>query len=504
MADIRNTNIYEQWVRERERIQNKNFAPAETREEQDRRIRRARKDYDFFCRTYIPHLCTCPNAAFHTRTANYLRSTPNARCVSIWPRGHAKSVQMGVAVPLWLKMQEDPKLRFRNMLLVGKSEDNAQRLLADLQEELQFNELYMRDFGPQMKQGNWAQGEFTTSDGCHFAAIGRGQSPRGLKHRGHRPDYILIDDIDDDELVRNPRRVRETADWVLSALFGSMAAGRGRFVMVGNRIAKESVLTAVADRPGVKCSRINIIGKDGRPAWKENYTLHEISEMRSMMGERNFQKEYMNNPLVEGAVFRNDDIRYGRMLPLREYVSVVCYTDPSFKDSATADYKATVMVGKTRDGRYHVLKCRAARASVSDMVAWHYALLGFAAGKAPVLFYMEANFMQDLLLHEFQTAGDACGQHIPIRGDTRKKPDKFARIEALQPLFQRGLVTFSEKEKDDPGMQVLAEQLLMFQRGGKTNDDAPDALEGAIWLLDRRTAAAAAPFRVVFRPSRKY
>ena len=51
-----------------------------------------------------------------------------------------------------------------------------------------------------------------------------------------RPDYIVIDDLDDDELSRNPSRVEDMYDWVKSALFGALDLGRGRFIMVGNLI----------------------------------------------------------------------------------------------------------------------------------------------------------------------------------------------------------------------------------------------------------------------------
>ena len=93
------------------------------------------------------------------------------------------------------------------MILVSKSEDAADRLLGDLQAELQYNNLLIRDFGPQVVDGSWTDGEFKTKSGCLFISLGRGQTPRGIKDRGLRPDYIIIDDIDDDELVRNPRRV---------------------------------------------------------------------------------------------------------------------------------------------------------------------------------------------------------------------------------------------------------------------------------------------------------
>lgn len=502
MEGLRKTEAYQKWVQERERIQNRNFTVTEDRESQDKRIRKARTDYAFFVQTYFPHIARCKTAKFQTDAAKYILSHQNGRAVFEWARGHAKSTHLDVFIPMWLKIQE--KKQFHTMVLVGKSEDSADKLLADLQEELQYNELYIRDFGVQMKEGNWAEGEFTTTDGCHFASIGRGQSPRGLKNRSRRPDYIVIDDLDDDEMCRNPKRVRDATDWVLSALFGSMEAGRGRFIMVGNRISKTSVLANLASKKNFYHTRVNIVNGSGKPSWPENYTIGEINEMQDTMGYRNFQKEYMNNPITEGAVFESRHIHYGKMLPLREYRQLICYTDPSFKNSSTADYKATMLVGKTMDGYFHLIKAYAGQVSVSTMVGWHYEIMDFVNGKVPVLYFMEANFMQDLMLDEFTKIGEICGQHVPIRGDKRSKGDKFARIEAMQPMFERGLVIFNEKEKDSDGMKVLEEQLLLFERGSRAHDDAPDALESAIWMLNKRNRTCNGGYRVVRNVTRGY
>lgn len=478
------------------------FRRHESEADKQRRIERARTDYEFFVSYYFPDVARCKCGKFQTDAAKFIRKNPNTRAVFEWARGHAKSTHMGVFVPLWLKIQKERQ--FHTLVLVSKSEDSADRLLADLQAELEFNQRYINDFGEQMKEGNWAEGEFTTLDGYYFTSIGRGQSPRGLKNKSRRPDYIIIDDIDDDEMVRNEQRVSKATEWVLSALFGAMEAGRGRFIMVGNRIAKNSVLSKIIERPGVYHTKVNILDRDGKPTWKENYTAAEVAEMRQMMGERNFQKEYMNNPTTEGSVFRAKDIRYGKMLQLKEYRQLICYTDPSFKNSATADYKATMLVGKTPDGHFHLIKAYADQTSVSQMIAWHYDVMDYVDGKVPVLYFMESNFMQDLMLDEFKKVGNAVGHHVPIRGDARKKGDKFARIEAMQPLFERGLVVFNEKEKNSPGMQVLEEQLLMFEKGGRAHDDAPDALESAIWMLSQRTRTSEAKFVSIRRVSRRF
>ena len=500
--DITKTELYQQWKLNNERLQKRTFTVSETKEAQHRRIERAQRDYAFFVGTYFPHIARTACGHFQLDAADYILHHRNTRAVFEWARGHAKSTHMGVFIPLWLKIQ--PERQFNTMVLVGKSEDSATRLLADLQQELSYNDLYIHDFGKQIKEGNWAEGEFTTTDNCYFTALGRGQSPRGIKNRGRRPDYIIIDDIDDDEMVLNEKRVRKATEWVLSALFGAMEAGRGRFILVGNRIAKDSILSRIAKRPGIYHTVVNILDRKGKPSWSENYTLEEIRALRDFAGERNFQKEYMNNPMTEGAVFRTQDIRYGKMLPLREYRQLVCYTDPSFKNSATADYKATMLVGKTPDGHFHVLKAFAAQTSVSEMVSWHYAMMDFVDGRVPVLYYMESNFMQDLMLDEFAEIGNALGYHVPIIGDPRSKGDKFARIEAMQPLFQRGLVVFNEKEKESPGMKVLEEQLLLFERGSRAHDDAPDALESAVWMLSKRSRTSSSRYSVLPRSSRRF
>ena len=102
-----------------------------------------------------------------------------------------------------------------------------------------------------------------------------------------------------------------------------------------------------------------------------------------------------------------------------------------------------MLVGITPQGKYHVLIAYADQTKVSTMVEWHYDAHDYV-GDNPVRYEMEAGFMPDLLLDEFRKYGEKVGYQIPIVGDTRKQPDKLARIEALQPLFERGYIIFNE------------------------------------------------------------
>ena len=485
---------WKEWSREVQSITDTALLKRETPAERDARIRRLQSNYAAFCEYYFPHflqlrdkttgqvLRTVHNAPFHNEAARRVRSTSNLKAVFMWPRGHAKSTHFDIFIPLWLMFQPIRLINF--MVVVGKSEDNADRLLGDIQAELGYNQRLIADFGQQQGEGLWQDGEFRTKSGVKFLACGRGQSPRGLRDREARPDYIVIDDLDDDQLCRNERLVHDLTDWVKEALFGSLDVGRGRFIMVGNLISKNSVLNNIANTKGVYLSKVQAVDRNGEPLWAEKWTRDEAQAYRDFVGYRAWEKEMMHNPIVDGTIFRAEWIRYKRLPRLEKYDDLVCYTDPSFKSTTANDYKACRLWGR-QGGELHLIDCFVRQATVSEMVRWLYDLYERTRETASVRFFMEANFMQDIILDEFATEGNMRGYQLPIMPDRRKKPDKIQRIEAVSPLWERGLVFYNERLKDSPDMQVGIEQTLALERGSRVHDDAPDADEGAIWLLQR-------------------
>lgn len=490
---------YEQWrerCREVQSITDVALLRQETPAERSRRIDRLRSNYAAFCEYYFPHFLTLRdkttgevirtihNAPFHNEAARKVKLSPNLKAVFMWPRGHAKSTHFDIFMPLWLMFQSKRLINF--MVVVGKSEDSAVRLLGDIQAELEYNQRLIADFGKQRGNASWQEGEFKAANGVKFLACGRGQSPRGLRDRESRPDYIVIDDLDDDELCRNDKRVHDLTDWVKEALFGSLDVGRGRFIMVGNLISKNSVLNQIAHTKGVHLSRIRAVDANGEPVWREKWTKEEAQAYREFVGYRAWEKEMMHNPIVDGTIFRAEWIRFKKLPKLSKYDALVCYTDPSFKSTTANDYKACRLWGKIGT-ELHLIDCFVRQATVGEMVRWLYDLYERTRDTVSVQFLMEANFMQDIILDEFDTEGKIRGYQLPISPDRRKKPDKLQRIEAVSPLWERGVVWYNEKLKDTPDMQVGIEQTLALERGSRVHDDAPDADEGAIWILQRST-----------------
>ncbi|NCB82985.1 MAG: hypothetical protein EOM44_00575 [Bacteroidia bacterium] len=465
---------------------------SETKADQLARIKRARNDYAFFVEYYFPHFAKCKSGSFQIKAANRILKSKNLKAVFKWARAHAKSTHMDVFIPLWLKCQQVRELNV--MVIVGKSQDNANTLLSDLQSELQFNQRYIHDFGEQYNSGHWAEGNFVTRDGCAFFALGRGQSPRGLRYRDQRPDYIVIDDLDDDELTLNASRVSKLTDWVKEALFGTLDGGRGRFIMVGNLIGKDSVLARLSETEGVEVSQVNIYDKNGNVTWKEKWTKQEVEEMEKFMGYRSFQKEYMNNPIIEGAVFK--ELTFGEVPPLQKFHFLLAYADPSPSNNTTDrqnSTKALWLMGY-HDNNFYVITGWLDRVTNDEFVDWFYAVDAYVNNKTQLYNYIENNtlqapFFDQVFMPLFYKKGVEANYHIGVLPDTRKKPDKFSRIEGgLEPWVRTNRLVFNIREKDNPHMKRLVEQFKMFSPGMKAPADGPDAIEGGLWIINQKMA----------------
>lgn len=480
------------------------FDANESPTEKARRIERLLSDYKSFFQYYFPQYAKAECAWFHVFIAHALLLHITFKGILEWFRGSAKSTHATLGYPLWLMVHGE----LRNMLLVGQTETKAIRLLAAIQGQLKSNQRFINDFGEQMSRGSWDEGEFITKDGIAFYAIGLGQSPRGTRNEGDRPDYIVGDDLDSKRLSKNPTLIQEAFEWIEDDLMGCFDIGRERFLLVNNRFSDSSIMSTGITQwmggskrgkipRGIKFDgidyqvkddwhhlRVDAIDSQGEPTWKEKYTKAYWEKKQNGMTMRSWLREYMNHPVTEGNIFKADWIKWKKMLKLKDYDQIIAYCDPSFKNTATSDHKAIKVWGKTGT-ELHLLKAFVRKTSIRTMVQWFYDLHDSVPEDVIIDYFMESNFLQDLILDEFEVEGEIRNFQLPIRGDDRKKPDKFSRIESTSPLYERGFIYYNEDLKNDPDMKKAVEHLLAFGEGSNTPDDSPDADEGAIFKLQK-------------------
>lgn len=133
------------------------------------------------------------------------------------------------------------------MLLIGETEPKARKLLSSLQAQLQHNQRILNDYGQRFQYGDWADGDFTTVDGVKFTALGFMQSPRGAREDENRPDYIVIDDVDNKRHVNNDRLMREAIEFITEDVWGTFDTdpdATDRFIYANNNFHKTASPTA--------------------------------------------------------------------------------------------------------------------------------------------------------------------------------------------------------------------------------------------------------------------
>lgn len=454
---------------------------------------------------YFPNFYTSEAAPFHIKATKRVLSNMEFFEVRSWARELSKSGRT-----MFEQLYNVLTGKKKNIIMASSTYDNACRLLLPYKSILEANNRIINDYGQQESIGNWEAGEFTTRKGVSFRALGAGQSPRGTRKDEVRPDVILIDDIDTDEECRNPERIKQKIKWVEEALIPTRSiSGHLQIIVCGNIIAKFCCVTELAKKADYH-DIVNIRDKDGKSTWPNKNTEASIDRVLKTISFNSAQKEYFNNPISEGDIFK--ELTYGKCPPLSYCEDVVVYADPSTsnKDKGNASTKAIAIIGY-RQQKYYVYKMWVDTMSNSKFVdclyeAYKYLSLNKVDTKR---IYIENNSLQDpfyeqVLLPLIYQRSRENGFTIPITPDSRRKPDKFFRIEGtLEPHNRLGHLIFNIDQKEEPNMVRTNDQMLAVSPTTKIMD-APDAIEGACWLIQNRVVKKNSTYSSGQRSSRKY
>src|SRR4051812_46731772 len=101
---------------------------------------------------------------------------------------------------------------------------------------LEANQRLINDYGEQQTFSGWKEQEFVTRDKKAFRAVGAEQSPRGSKVDEVRPNIIVFDDLDDDEVCRNADRVKTRWEWVEQAVIPTVEISKPYYIFFDNNI----------------------------------------------------------------------------------------------------------------------------------------------------------------------------------------------------------------------------------------------------------------------------
>lgn len=454
----------------------------ETPQAKLQRIERAKKDIRFCVQYYFPHYCSSECADFQISFANRVKRDPTCKFLVRWGRGLAKSVWCDVFIPFWLWLNGEPVY----LVMVGNNEDKGEQLLSDIQAEFEANPAILHDFGEQTTSGSWEDGFFITRGGVIGQALGMGQSPRGLRYKNRRPTIVVADDLDDKDIVKNPKRIDEAVVWIEQDLIPTMDGPFRRLLVPNNRYAPKTIQSTLEEKhPGWTVDEVAAYDANYNPAWKEKYDIKyydNIENGRDGIGRLAAQAEYNNRPHVKGKVFTDDMIQWTQLPRLNQFVHIVGHWDVAY--SGKNDYNSVKIWGAWERNFYH-LKAFCRQCKMKSSIEF---MMDYAESLPPTVkvhWQFESQFWNEYVLQTIEEVETAYNSTLNIIRVETPKIKKYDRILTMHPLYQNGRIYHNIKERGNNDMNEGINQLKGIEPGYTSNDDGPDADQQAIEALMR-------------------
>lgn len=456
--------------------------PWETEREQVERILRAKTDVAFFVEYYLSHYATAPSAHFHLRLADQVISNRVCKIIVRWGRGLAKSVWCDVIIPLWLWINGE----INYMVIVGNNFDKAKILLSDLQAEFEANPRLQHDFGEQIQRGNWEDGYFRTKSGFIAKALGMGQSPRGLRLKANRPDYIVCDDLEDKDIVRNPARQDQVVEWIEQDLLPTMDGNIRRYLHPNNNYAPRTIQEELRLRhPDWTLDQVNAYDTiTYQPAWSEKYGQGYYQSIENEIGILAALAEYNNQPHISGKIFTQDQIQWDVPPPIEKFSIITGFWDVAYAGTPTSDFNA-IRIWGLLESNFWYLDSFVRQSKMKEALQWMANYQLSLPNNVIVHWRFESQFWNGEVERTIrEVEAENVIQLNLVKVDT-PRTKKYDRILTMQPYYQNRRIYYNLNKKAHADTLIGLQQLYSIEPNYKTHDDAPDADQQAIEYLSR-------------------
>lgn len=476
------------------------------------RQKQAQSNFKYFCSTYFPHYVKGAASIFHDWCHDELawRVDDAKRGYKLGiaaPRGEAKSTLVTQLFALWCIVTQ--RKHFIGILM--DAADQAWQMLEVIKIELATNPRLKMDFPDASGAGRvWQVGEIITANNIKVKTAGATKRLRGWRFGAHRPDLILMDDLENDENVRNKEQRDKLENWIKRAVLklGS-ADGTMDVFYLGTILHYDSVLNRVLNSGTWQSVRFSAIVKwpDRMDLWEQweevllnqgedasdvfyNERKDEMDKgavvswpsMRPLLllmkiraeGHDAFQTELQNQPTEsENNIFRQ--FHYW-VQPLDKWVFYGAL-DPSLGKRNKRSDPSAILVGgiNLETGVLDVVEAQIRRRVpdkiIEDVIAFQkqYPITAWA---------VEVVQFQEFLGSELVKRSAAAGVPVPAI-PVRPTTDKELRIESLQPHVANGLIRFHRNQT------TLIEHLRFWPEA--PHDDGADALE-MLWQMAHKRA----------------
>ena len=427
-------------------------------------------------------------------------------CCSEWPqvaiaapRRHAKSTAITLAYAL-------ASVLFRSrryVLVVSDTITQATQFLGDIKRELLDNDNLRQLFKIQEFVKDTEDDIIVKcQDGHEFRVSAKGaeQKLRGLKWKSLRPDLIICDDLENDEIVLNKDRREKFKRWFYGALIPSLSA-KGVVRVIGTVLHEDSLLNNLMPSEWDKQTKVEplkVSNIDKRRAWKSfKYDAHtddfkkilwpqmysadwfiDKQHEYSLQGLADvYSQEYRNRPIDESvAYFKRTDFIGSTAEERKSRLNYYVSADLAISKDETADYSVFLVAGVDENKNIHIKNVVRERLDGREIVDLIFAL---HETYKPELFGIEEMQVSKAIgpfLREEMVKRAVYPNILALKHGGK---DKISRARSMQARVRAHSVKF---DKDADWYPVFEDELCKFPRG--TKDDQVDAFAYIGLMLD--------------------
>jgi predicted phage terminase large subunit-like protein len=448
-ADVRRTFKQLQVLHAEKKIQNK-----------------AKNDFLSFVKCMWPDFVEGSHHRHIAEKFNKLATGEINRLIVNMPPRHTKSEFASFLLPSWM-VGRDPKLKIiqttHNSELAVRFGRKSKHLID--------SDDYKKIFSTTLQEDSKAAGRWETAQGGEYFAAGVGGAITG---RG--ADLLIIDDPHSEQDALSPDALERAYEWYTSGPRQRLQPG-GKIVLVMTRWStKDLTAKLIQNQKEPKSDQWHVVEfpalMDHGPVWPEYWTTDELEKVKATLPVGKWNAQWMQQPTSEeGAILKREWWQVYNKETIPPLHHVIQSYDTAFLKKETADYSAITTWGvfyPTEDQPANLLLLDAVKGRYEFPELRRLALQQYKYWQ-PESVIVEAKASGLPLTYELRQMDIPVINFTPSKGN-----DKHARVNAVAPLFESGMIWAPEQKFADE----VIEECAAFPNGD--HDDLVDSTTQAI------------------------
>ena len=389
------------------------------------------------------------------------------RLIINMPPRHTKSEFASFLLPAWM-VGRKPNLKIIQSTHTTELAIRFGRKAKNLMDSIEYKQV----FETRLKEDSQAAGKWETEQGGEYYAAGVGSAITG---RG--ADLLIIDDPHSEQDALNMDSMERAYEWYTSGPRQRLQPG-GAIVLVMTRWnTKDLTGMLIKSQKEIKSDKWDLIEfpailPSGKSVWPEYWKVEELEGVKASLSVGKWNAQWMQNPTSEeGSLIKRDwwkkwDKSY--MPPLEH---VIQSYDTAFLKKESADYSAITTWGvfypdQDSPANLILLDAFKERLEFPELKKKTMEKYKYWNPETVIIEYKDSGLP---LTYELRKMGIPVINFTPSRGN-----DKHARVNAVSPLFESGIIW----APDEKWAEEVIEECAAFPYG--EHDDLVDSMTQAV------------------------